>query len=559
MTRPKNVQSVEYNGRIDDALEAYKSGNYKSYRAAARAFDVSKTTLMERAKGRITRNLAHEDQQILSAEEEIELAQWITRLTLCGYPPKPYTVKEMAETIRTRRTLGINDLSAAFVNYNKIGEQWVSRFLTRHPELSAVMPEQIDAARVKETSYAVLNKWFVDVESIIRDYNIQPRDIYNMDETGYSIGSIKATRVIIDKTKNIRYSAIPGRQEWVSVIESISMDGIALPPFIIFKGKTLTGKWLAETNAPLDWIFSVNSRGWTSDAHMKKWLTQTFEPITRDRANGRTRLLIFDGHGSHTTTDVIRHCILNNIQLALLPPHTSHKTQPLDVGVFSSMKSHMTRECDRFFRTQLPRIEKAEWLTAFIKARPLAFTAKNIASGWSGTGLRPFNPRIVLSQVPLPLPVESPPLRSTPEFESPFLNPDLTSSPIDTPAQTLANTEIKQRAHDRSIPFDTPARTHVVRLVRTLNRSFARNRIQGQELSELREIHTTRKCRQSGKYNILRGETIIATPDMLQRLEKGKVDSKPKSKRQKVTHSPPPPAPSIENLLDSSDSDSKEQ
>src|SRR5436190_21233949 len=63
------------------------------------------------------------------------------------------------------------------------------------------MPEQIDAARVKETSYAVLNKWFVDVESIIRDYNIQPRDIYNMDETGYSIGSIKATRVIIDKQR----------------------------------------------------------------------------------------------------------------------------------------------------------------------------------------------------------------------------------------------------------------------------------------------------------------------------------------------------------------------
>ena len=55
------------------------------------------------------------------------------------------------------------------------------------------------------------------------------------------------------------------------------------------------------------------------------------------------------------------------------------------------------------------------------------------------------------------------------------------------------------------------------------NLSFARNRIQGQELSELREIHTTRKRRQSGKYN--------------QRLEKAKADAKPKSKRQKVTHS----------------------
>jgi helix-turn-helix, Psq domain len=123
MTRSKNVQGAEYNARIDDALEAYKLGNYKSYRAAARAFDVSKTTLIERAKGRTTRNLAHEDQQILSVEDETELVQWITRLTLCGYPPKPYTVKEMAETIRTRRTLEMNDPSATFVNYDKIGEQ----------------------------------------------------------------------------------------------------------------------------------------------------------------------------------------------------------------------------------------------------------------------------------------------------------------------------------------------------------------------------------------------------------------------------------------------------
>src|ERR1700694_972233 len=128
--------------------------------------------------------------------------------------------------------------------------------------------------------------------------NIQPCDTYNMDETGYSIGSIKATRVIIDKTRNVpKYSAIPGRQAWVSVIEYISMDGTALPPMVIFKGKTLTGRWLPE-NVPCDWLFSVNSQGWASDEHLKKWLTHNFEPHTYEKANGRTHL-IFDGHGSH--------------------------------------------------------------------------------------------------------------------------------------------------------------------------------------------------------------------------------------------------------------------
>jgi hypothetical protein len=70
----------------------------------------------------------------------------------------------------------------------------------------------------------MFQKWFANVKSIIDKYDIQPCDIYNIDETGVSIGSTKVTRVIIDKTKNIRYSANPGRQEWVSVIKCICMD-----------------------------------------------------------------------------------------------------------------------------------------------------------------------------------------------------------------------------------------------------------------------------------------------------------------------------------------------
>ena len=101
MTRPKNVDSVELEERLIGALKDYKAGRFKSYRATAQAWNVPKTTLIERAKGRKSRNQAHEDEQILTAAEEKELARWITRLTICGYPPKPHTIKEMAEAIRT--------------------------------------------------------------------------------------------------------------------------------------------------------------------------------------------------------------------------------------------------------------------------------------------------------------------------------------------------------------------------------------------------------------------------------------------------------------------------
>ena len=64
MIRPKNIQSAEYNGQIDNILEAYKLGNCKSYRAAVRAFDMSKTAVMKYAKGQTTHNLAYNEEKL---------------------------------------------------------------------------------------------------------------------------------------------------------------------------------------------------------------------------------------------------------------------------------------------------------------------------------------------------------------------------------------------------------------------------------------------------------------------------------------------------------------
>jgi len=57
-----------------------------------------------------------------------------------------------------------------------------------------------------------------------------------MDETGFSIGMIQASRVIINAAIRSRFQANPGRQEWISVVECICVDGIAMSWLVIFKG-----------------------------------------------------------------------------------------------------------------------------------------------------------------------------------------------------------------------------------------------------------------------------------------------------------------------------------
>lgn len=91
----------------------------------------------------------------------------------------------------------------------------------------------------------------------------------------------------------------PGNREWVTAIESISAFGWALPPVIVFKGKTYNQAWF--DNLPGDWRFEVIPNGWTTDEIGLRWLQKHFIPTTNRRTKGKYRLLILDGHGSLLT------------------------------------------------------------------------------------------------------------------------------------------------------------------------------------------------------------------------------------------------------------------
>src|SRR5438105_13640322 len=56
---------------------------------------------------------------------------------------------------------------------------------------------------------------------------------------GSSIGICQGTNVVIDTSVKQAYTAQPGRQEWVTIIECISATGTKIPPYVIFKDKNV--------------------------------------------------------------------------------------------------------------------------------------------------------------------------------------------------------------------------------------------------------------------------------------------------------------------------------
>jgi len=389
--RKRSVEARAKNDRVEDALKDYRNKKYKSVNAAAIAHNVPVATLRDRVKGGKSRAEANEAKQILSAAEEKALVKWILEVSQNGYPPRKSQLREMAEDIRQQRVSQINDASITLVEYPPIGMEWPERFIQRHSNcLKMTFARRIDARRMKETTVDAILRWLNTMRQTIEEDQVDPQNIYNMDESGFAIGSNLGACVIVNAQIRSQFQAQPGRQEWVTVVECICGDGSVLDPLVIFRGKNFNTEWLVPKKYTPNWRFSASTRGWTSDVHGLEWLRRCFEPATREKANGGYRILILDGHGSHVTLPFINHCRQHKIILLRLIPHTSHLCQPLDVGLFRPLKGALSSRLAPLLQTEVARISKSEWVKAFSKARKDTFTASNVLGGWRGAGLLPF-------------------------------------------------------------------------------------------------------------------------------------------------------------------------
>ena len=204
-SKKKANEVADYNDRVQRAVDGIRAGLYRSSYHAASELNVKPATVQFRINGRKSKSESHEDQQPLSRIEELELVQWITQLTKCGYPPRHATFRAMAEALRQRRVAQINENGIELVSYQPLGGDWYKGFRNRHPEIETVISSAIEMNRMKDTSLEVLKHWFDSFQSTIEFYKIEPENVYNMDESGFSIGQIEASRVLINKELRIKY------------------------------------------------------------------------------------------------------------------------------------------------------------------------------------------------------------------------------------------------------------------------------------------------------------------------------------------------------------------
>ncbi|EEA24638.1 pogo transposable element, putative [Talaromyces marneffei ATCC 18224] len=391
MTKKRTKSEPSYEGRISLSIDAVKNKKTKTIRQTARLFDVSEATLRNRLKGGITSKEAGIDRRKLTPTEEIALRNWTLSLERRGLPPRREMAREMVNVLLAERDKTKPP--------KKVGINWIDSFLSRNPDLKCKFARRLSRKRAlcEDPTYGIVGD-----------------DIYNFDETRFAMGIGATAKVICSSDRQGKLSIIqPGNREWVTVVECVGSSGIIVPPLIIFKSRHNQAKWYTDPILPPDWSITHSPKGWTSDELGLQWLEKIFEPFTRPLTVGAYRLLILDGHSSHLTPEFNRACEKSNIITCCLPAYSSHILQPLDVGVFSVLKRLYGTAVENRIRIGLHHVDKIDFLAMLLSVRLQTYSIQNIKSGFSHTGIVPYDPQKVISQLHLMV-QEASPVQSRP-------------------------------------------------------------------------------------------------------------------------------------------------
>jgi hypothetical protein len=196
------------------------------------------------------------------------------------------------------------------------------------------------------------------------------------------------------------------------------------------------------TLAYLNISYSCSKKGWTDQEIAVDWLKNTFDPQTAAKACGRERLLLVDGHSSHTSTTFLAEAKARNITVLAYPPHCTHALQGLDVVCFAKLKKMWVDECAAFEQRMTRKVTKADFLLVFGTAFLKAFDPATVKAAFSATGIHPFNPDAISASQMKPSEVFS------------------THATFPLPQTSPVRAVMAAFHHQRPTSFDTALETH---------------------------------------------------------------------------------------------------
>lgn len=323
---------------------------------------------------------------VIPSNVELQMVEFIVQLCNMFYGLTPKDLRRL-----TFKYVEDNGISHSF---NKelclAGKDWMYNFLKRHPSIKLRQPENTSLNRIHGFNKVEVQKFFENIRSVMEKMKIEPMRLYNQDETGITTVQKKCSKVFALKgSKRVGSATSAERGRTITGVFCMSAGGHFIPPMLIYPRKRMSAN--LQKSGPDGAVYCCSNNGWSNAELFNEWLVH-FKKHAHPTADSPV-LLILDNHISHISIEAYTFCRENHIHMVSLPPHTSHRLQPLDLTFFGPLKNALFREYDLYMmqtgHKRITEYEVAELLNnAFLKVA----TMSNASSGFRAAGIHPYNP-----------------------------------------------------------------------------------------------------------------------------------------------------------------------
>ncbi|CAG7716167.1 unnamed protein product [Allacma fusca] len=324
---------------------------------------------------------------VFTEEEEVQLESYLItaneRLLGLARPELRSLAFDYAKRLSRKNTFN--------VIRQKAGYEWVKGFLRRNPGVSFRIPQATSINRAKAFTSEKVAVFYSNLKLLLDQTNFSPSQIYNMDETGLSIVQKPLPVLAKRGTNSVGRITSGERGRLITAMYCCSATGAFIPPMLVFPGKRFNAESLNA--CPAEFVGTVSPSGWSNQEVFVQWLRHFINHANPSKQN--PALIILDNHTSHVTYEAVHVCIDNDISLLSLPPHCSHKMQPLDVAVFKGLKSSLKTVQHLWLSRHAPEVITEKILPRiFAEAYELSAKKSNAISGFKAAGIVPFNSNI---------------------------------------------------------------------------------------------------------------------------------------------------------------------
>ncbi|XP_049779237.1 uncharacterized protein LOC126176141 [Schistocerca cancellata] len=342
---------------MEDAVNAVIEGHMGSF-SAARQFSVPQaTTERHVAKKRanpgytVVKRLGPIT-SVFTSEQEAELKDYLTQMEGQYFG---LTLKELCE----------------------LASQLAERNNIKHP---------FNTAYENQRPHQSHEHW----ESQLDTFKFTGDRIFNCDETGLTVIPKGRTKVVALKGRR-QLGAVTSaeRGQTVTAKIGVSASGLYVPAMLIYPRKRMQQAF--ATGLPPGAWAEVQETGWMTKELFLTWFKKFI--VFTGASKERPILLLLDGHKTHTKNlELINVARENGVVLLCLPPHCSHRLQPLHVAFMKPLSKFYEDEVTSWLRTHPGEVVTLHQIASlFGKAFIHSATMSTAVNGFRKTGIWPVN------------------------------------------------------------------------------------------------------------------------------------------------------------------------